>query len=345
VGPLAAQAGQEVRTVKDLDRRAFLRIAGMSLGVGALYRVAPALAAPGVAGDTARRLAKRNGEALRPFSFVQLSDTHVGSGPPLNHNGTRAFERAVETVNRLHHPPDLILFTGDLTHDSEEPGERSRRMRRFREIADGLAVRVRKAVPGEHDAGLDGGALFREAFGETHYAFDHRGVHFVALDNVSRGKPEVGPEQLAWLRADLSRFPVTAPIVVFTHRPLFDLRSDWEWFTSDGDEVTKVLAPFENVTVLYGHIHREHVHEEGHAHHYAARGLAYAFPDPAQVEEKKPLPFDPTHPFQHLGLRLVHAGPGRRPATATIRPEEVELTMAHHSGTEGFAQLLRPSSL
>jgi 3',5'-cyclic AMP phosphodiesterase CpdA len=290
-------------------------------------------------------MARKNGEAVRPFTFVQLSDTHVGSGPPLNQNGTAAFEHAVETVNRLRQPPDLVLFTGDLTHDSEEPGEPARRMQRFQEIAGRLRVKMHKVVPGEHDAGLDGGVQFREVFGETHYAFDHRGVHFVALDNVSRGKPEVGPEQLAWLEKDLSRFPRTAPIVVFTHRPLFDLKPEWEWFTSDGDQVMNVLAPFENVTVLYGHIHREDAHDIGHVHNYAARCLAYAFPDPAQTDQKKPLPFDPAHPFQNLGLRVVHAGPGRRPATATVRPEEVELAMAERSGTEGFAQLLRPSTL
>ncbi len=331
--------------MKDFDRRSFLRIAGMSLGVGALYRVAPALAASGEGADMVRQLARKNGEGVRPFTFVQLSDAHVGSGPPLNQNGTAAFERAVETVNRLPHAPDLILFTGDLTHDSEDRGEAAARMRRFREIADRLKIRTHKLVPGEHDAGLDGGVLFRDVFGETHYSFDHRGVHFVALDNVSLAKPEVGPEQIAWLRKDLARFPATAPIVVFTHRPLFDLKPEWEWFTSDGDDVMKVLAPYENVTVLYGHIHREDVHVEGNAHHYAARCLAYAFPDPAQTDEKKPLPFDSAHPFQNLGLRLVHAGPGRRPATATVRPEEVELTMAEHSGTEGFAQLLRPTTL
>ena len=66
-------------------------------------------------------------------------------------------------------------------------------------------------------------------------------------------------------RPDLARFPRTAPIVVFTHRPLFDLRPDWEWFTSDGDQVIGLLAPFENVTVLYGHIHREHEHRIGQA--------------------------------------------------------------------------------
>jgi predicted phosphodiesterase len=330
--------------VDRIDRRSFLRIAGISLGAGALYRVAPALALAGEGEQMARASARKNGEAIRPFSFVQLSDTHVGSGPPVNPGGTAAFEHAIEVVNRLPAPPDFVLFTGDLTHDSEEPGEPARRMKRFKDIAARLKVKTQKAVPGEHDAGLDGGALFRELFGETHYAFDHRGVHFVALDNVSRALPEVGPDQLAWLRKDLSRLPATAPIVVFTHRPLFDLRPDWEWFTNDGDEVMKSLAPFENVTVLYGHIHREDVHEEGHVRHLAARGLAWAFPDPA-AEEKKPLPVDPAHPYRNLGTRVAHVGPGKAPATAVLGIDDVELSRAEYSGTEGFAQLLRPSSL
>jgi hypothetical protein len=47
-----------------------------------------------------------------------------------------------------------------------------------------MNVSLIKHVPGEHNAGLDGGARYREFFGESHYSFDHRGVHFVALDNV-----------------------------------------------------------------------------------------------------------------------------------------------------------------
>jgi hypothetical protein len=328
-----------------MDRRNFLRIAGASLGFGALYRVAPALAAGGEAGDVARSLSRRNGEAVTPFSFVQLSDTHVGfSGPP-NPTGTRAFERAVEVVNRLPAPPDLVLFTGDLTHDTEDRREHAERMRRFQRIAGGLRVRERRMVPGEHDAGLDGGALYREHFGDSSYSFDHRGVHFVALDNVSRAKPEVGPERIAWLRGDLARYAPTTPIVVFTHRPLFDLKPEWEWFTRDGDEVMKVLWPYENVTVLYGHIHREHVHEDPRCRHVAARSLVFAFPDPATAAERKPLPFDAQRPFQNLGGRLLHAAPGASASTLTLASDEIELTMREHSGTEGFQQLLRPSSL
>jgi 3',5'-cyclic AMP phosphodiesterase CpdA len=285
---------------------------------------------------------KRNGERPEPFTLFQLSDTHVGWDGPV---GTRAFERAVEVVNGLTPAPDLVLFTGDLTHDTEAPGEHAARMRRFREIAGRLNVPKVYHVPGEHDAGLDGGELFRDAFGPTSYSFDHKGVHFVALDNVSRAKPEVGGEQRAWLARDLARFPASAPIVVFTHRPLFDLRPDWEWFTSDGDQVMALLAPYENVTVLYGHIHREDEHAIGRAKLHAARSLAFAFPDPAASPDKKALPFDAAQPFKNLGIREVKPRPGGPADAETVSVREVELALGELSGTEGRAQLLRNPSL
>jgi 3',5'-cyclic AMP phosphodiesterase CpdA len=318
-----------------LDRRDFLRIAGVSLGAGALWRFSPGRA-------LAREIARATGEAPAPFLFAQLSDTHVGFVGPPNPLGTAAFERAAAVLDHLPRRPDLVLFTGDLTHDAEGKDERVRRMRRFQEIARGIRVPEIRMVPGEHDAGIDGGALYREVFGDTSYAFDHRGVHFVALDNVSRARPEVGPERIAWLRRDLARFPPSTPIVVFTHRPLFDLKPEWEWFTSDGDEVMSLLSGFDNVTVLYGHIHREDTHVAGHVAHHAARSLVFAFPDPS-APEKKPLPFDRERPFRNLGLRLVHTGAGVASRSYGIGIEEVELTMRELSGTEGFQQWLRAS--
>src|SRR5437773_8224240 len=166
---------------EDFDRRKFLKIAGTSIGVGALFQVTPLLARTAAGRRMASLLGKKNGEAPTPFSFVQLSDTHVGFSGPLNPLGTQAFEQAVDLINGLKERPDLVLFTGDLTHDSENPGEHADRMRLFQKIASRLKVPLVKSVPGEHDAGLDGRRLFRDAFGETHYSFDHRGVHFVAL--------------------------------------------------------------------------------------------------------------------------------------------------------------------
>ena len=178
-----------------LDRRSFLRIAGASLSIGAAYSVFAPLA-HGAGGEiVARSLADLNGEAPAPFSFIQLSDTHVGFNGPPDPLGTKAFENAVATINQLKNRPELVIITGDLTHDAESPDEHAKRYRLFKEIAGRINGAQIKVVPGENDAALDGGVMFREFMGPTYYSFDHRGVHFIALDNVSSGKPAVGAEQ------------------------------------------------------------------------------------------------------------------------------------------------------
>jgi 3',5'-cyclic AMP phosphodiesterase CpdA len=329
--------------MKGLDRRSFLKVSATALGIGVLYTAAP-IAANGEVAEMMRALGTKNGEVVTPFSFVQLSDAHVGFNGPADPLGTKAVERAVEMINALPRQPDLVLFTGDLTHDTEDKDVHAQRMKQFLEISKRLKVGKIMHVPGEHDAGLDGGAMYREFLRDTYYSFDHRGIHFVALDNVSRAKPEIGPEQLEWMKKDLARFPKTAPIVVFTHRPLFDLKPEWEWFTSDGDQVMNILAPYENVTVLYGHIHRDHEHTEGTSRHYAARSLIFAFPDPQQSPQKKPIPFDKDHPFKNLGIRVINETSGKA-AAGSLSVQDVELTVREFSGINGVQQLLKEASL
>ncbi len=319
------------------DRRSFLRVSGTALGIGALYSVFPALTRSAAAEGVTRTLAELNGEAPAPFSFIQLSDTHVGFNGPPDPLGTKAFENAVATINRLKTRPELVIVTGDLTHDADSPEEHAKRFKLFKEISGRIGGGAQiKVVPGENDAALDGGDMFREFMGPTHYSFDYRGVHFIALDNVSAGRPAVGAEQLTWMKSDLARFPTTAPIIVFTHRPLFDLKPEWEWFTSDGDEVMNALAPYENVIVLYGHIHRENFHQAGNTRMYAARSLIFAFPDPATTPAKKPLPFDKEQPFKNLGIRRVNGAANG----SDLQLEEIELATAEYAGTVGMDQIL-----
>jgi predicted phosphodiesterase len=326
-----------------IDRRSFLRMAGMSLGVGVVYQFAPLLSRRAEAGAISDFFKKVNGEAPASFTFAQFSDPHVGFQGPPDPLGTRAFETAVELINKNGQRPDFVLFTGDLTHDAESRDAHAQRMVLFKSIAGRINTSALHTVPGENDAALDGGILYREHFGESHYSFDHKGVHFVALDNVSRGRPEVGAEQLAWLKTDLSRFPTTAPIVVFTHRPLFDLKPEWEWFTADGDQVMNVLTPYENVTVLYGHIHRHHVQQNGRVKHYAARSLIFAFNDPATNDDKKQLPFNKDDPFKELGIRQVAAkGAGDK---AMLDINDVVLSKAEFSGVSGMQQMIRDNGV
>jgi len=325
-----------------VDPRSFLRIAGMSLGIGVVYQFAPFLAHRSEAGALNDFFKKVNGEAPASFTFAQFSDPHVGFQGPPDPLGTKAFENSVELINKSAQRPDFVLFTGDLTHDAESRDVHAQRMQLFKSIAGRINTSVIHTVPGENDAALDGGVLYREHFGESH-SFDHKGVHFVALDNVSRGHPEVGPDQLAWLKADVARFPKTAPIVVFTHRPLFDLKPEWEWFTADGDDVMNALAPYENVTVLYGHIHRHDVHQSGNVKHYEARSLIFAFNDPATNEEKKQLPFNKDDPFKELGIRQVNAK-GLGDAAVMLDINDVVLAKAEFSGLSGMQQMIKDNN-
>src|ERR1041385_1950040 len=97
-----------------MKRRDFLRISGTALGGAALLKLT-------TTAEAASFLRAKNGEAPAPFNIVQLSDTHVGFNGPPDPLGTKAFERAVELINALHRHPDLVLFTGDLTHPPEAP--------------------------------------------------------------------------------------------------------------------------------------------------------------------------------------------------------------------------------
>jgi hypothetical protein len=117
----------------------------------------------------------------------------------------------------------------------------------------------------------------------------------------------VGDSQLKWLQADLKRLKPDAPIVVLTHRPLFDLYPQWDWATADGKNVIDALMPYKNVTVFYGHIHQEHHYMTGHIAHHAAKSLIFPLPAPGSVPKRAPIPWDASAPYRGLGYREIEA--------------------------------------
>ncbi len=276
------------------DRRDLLRL----MGVGGVV-FASQLAG---AGERPRRKSRRDDE---DFFFLQLSDTHWGYSGPANPQADVTLPTAVRTINGIAARPEFVVFTGDLTHMTDDEKVRRQRMARFKDVISRMNVSTKLFLPGEHDASKDRGAAFQEAFGATHHTFDYKGVHFVALDNVSDPAGAVGDAQIDWLAADLKAQPRDARIVVFAHRPLFDLYPQWEWSTRDGGKVIDLLLAHRNVTVFYGHIHQEHHHQTQHIAHHAARSLAFALPAPGSVPKKVPVPFDPAAPFAGLGYRRV----------------------------------------
>src|SRR3989441_1313950 len=80
-------------------------------------------------------------------------------------------------------PADFLIHGGDLAQLGD-PVELSLGNDILKE------VKIRKVfIPGEHDWYLDMGAKWQQLFGPPNWTFDHKGVRFVGLDTVSRGRP------------------------------------------------------------------------------------------------------------------------------------------------------------
>jgi 3',5'-cyclic AMP phosphodiesterase CpdA len=283
---------------RDFLRRDFLSLA--SLG-GLVF--ASGLAGCGGAGPAA--VPARSAARRRDFFFLQLSDTHWGYRGPFNPQADVTLERAVATINAVDVTPDFIVFTGDLTHTTDDGQERRERMKRFRDIAATLKVRDVHFLPGEHDAAPDHGDAYRELFGEPTYAFEHEGVRFVTLDNASRPGGALGDAQLRWLDGEVTPLSPDAPLVVLAHRPLFPLAPEWEWATTGGPQAIEILDRRGGATVFYGHVHQEHHRQTGRVAHHAARSLVFPLPAPGSVPKKAPLPWDPASTDHGLGWRAV----------------------------------------
>jgi len=279
-----------------IDRREFLTLAGIG---GAVF----ASGLPGCATTGAKQ---------EDFYFVQLSDIHLGyDNPKVNPEAKSTLARAVAAVNSLEQKPDFVVFTGDLTQTTDDPKIRRQRLTEFRDIAAGLKVPKVYYFAGEHDAALDRGEAYQEIIGgPLYYTYDHKGVHFIVLDNISDPAPILGEKQIEWLKADLARQKTDAPIVVLTHRPLFPLYPQWDWATRDGMQAVDALMPYKNVTVFYGHIHHEHHHRTGHIEHHASRAIMFPLSPVGTAPAKTQLPWDAARPFNGLGFRTVEAGAG-----------------------------------
>jgi hypothetical protein len=181
----------------------------------------------------------------RPVRFAVVGDSGDGGADQ------RAVLAQLKTL-----PFDLFLLTGDIAYDSGTRRQFEEHF--FRIYADLLTFLPAFPASGNHEYETEDAAPFREAFAlpenggpegrERWYSFDYGNVHFVALDSE-----RVGPEQAAWLDADLTNTQLPWKIVYF-HRPPFSSGDH------GGSEAVKthfvpLFAKHQVPLVLTGHDH------------------------------------------------------------------------------------------
>lgn len=299
-----------------IDRRGFLQCMAWA-GTGMLFTVTGGILNSFPIGS----LLRGDGEAAATlaassFSFVQISDSHIGFSKDANKDVIGTLQQAVAAINKGGEP-DLLLHTGDLSHLSR-PDE----FDALDQVLKGVSTSHQYFVPGEHDVLADNGAGYLQRYGKGSkgsgwYSFDHRGVHFVGLVNVlnlkAGGLGNLGDDQLAWLADDLKSKRDSTPIVVFAHVPLWTVYPDWGWGTDDGGRALELLKRFGSVTVLNGHIHQTMQKIEGNVAFHTAMSTAFPQPKPGTAPSPGPMKVPAEQLASYLGVTTVTYRQGAGP--------------------------------
>src|SRR5260370_14474087 len=201
----------------DVDRRGALECM-IWAGTGVLWTIAG-----GVQRSSLLGISEAKAQAASGFTFLQISDSHIGFKQAPNPNPLATLEEAIAKVDALPQKLAFMIHTGDITHLSKP------------EEFDNADHVIGKAkldtfyVPIQHDViDENPGTAYLERYGKRTqakgtgwYSFDKNGVHFVGLVNVANlkagGMGALGAEQLSSLAGDLKGKIASTPIVLFAH--------------------------------------------------------------------------------------------------------------------------------
>jgi 3',5'-cyclic-AMP phosphodiesterase len=297
------------------NRRGFLECMAWA-GTGLVWTVSGGISTAALVG-AAEADPKTAGRVVTPFSFVQVSDSHIGFAKDPNPDARATFREAVAKIKAMPAKPAFILHTGDVSQLSK-PAEFDDADQILKEA--GVPV---FHVPGEHDMLDEGqGKAFLDrygqgALGDGWRSFDHGGVHFVGLVNVhdlkAGGMGHLGDDQLAWLKKDLAPLSASTPLVIYTHIPLWTIYADWGWGTDDAAQALALTRRFGSVTVLNGHIHQIISKVEGNVTFQTARSTAFPQPAPGQGPAPGPLKVPAGQLREVLGVRTISVQHGAHP--------------------------------
>jgi 3',5'-cyclic AMP phosphodiesterase CpdA len=282
-------------------------------------------------------------DPAKNFTFAYISDSHIQHimGNRFVRNWDRGLIRAVAEANLLQPRPDFVVFGGDLaqlgTREELDHGA---------ELLSKLDYKT-YCVLGEHDYYLDLGEYWSELYGDHYYSWDHKGVHFIVLNSIltydewtherwptaeqrmlemagldnPNGSPfMVGDKQRQWLAKDLEGVAKETPVVVFSHSPIQKIFKGWNFWTEDAEQVQALLRPFDDVTVVYGHVHQIQYNQIDNISFHAVMATAWPWPYPesyAQAESHLPkltIPMNRADPFferDATGWQMIDLASGR----------------------------------
>jgi len=210
------------------------------------------------------------------FSFVQVTDTHL-----LDSNPDPYIVQLADEIKEFTPSPKFVIHTGDLV-DLPLEGSFLGVKNSFRPF--NLLV---KFVVGNHDIGQQShGAtvftkeLYKKHFGKLNYTFNVGPYLFIVLDTTTLESSEKFPgyeskvdeENIQWLKERLKKISPDAPLIIFTHYPLYEHRCPA--IAANGREILDLFKSYNLIAVISGHRHQSILTERDGVINISTKNLA-----------------------------------------------------------------------
>lgn len=197
--------------------------------------------------------AKGSDPASNGFTFIHITDTHIGSAA-----GNKNTPRVLQELLKNYRHAAFLVNGGDLT-ELGTPQEYAY----YKELMAPLQMPLYH-TPGNHESRwIDAGkSYFKKYFGMAYHSWNYQGIHFVALDssmaNGQHGHFE--KQMLEWLKGDLAKTGKTTPVIIFTHHPVFydEVHPDSKFMDNEWDLWT-IIKDYNVPAIFTGHGHRSEI--------------------------------------------------------------------------------------
>ncbi len=211
------------------------------------------------------------GNVSAGWKFAVISDIHIGTSEDPALSIAEPLKKTIQSLVLAR--PDFVIIAGDLTLGQPDDKQPLEKVRAWWSNLNSALLPLRQAgipvfpLPGNHDLYTN---VERQAYGEAwkyfeaplssftvlgsppfYYAFDHKGVHFNALNIVGQ---YIDPEQEAWLKKDLGQAGNGGLRFVIGHVPLYSaITRSSAYFKKN---MSEILAGGRVAAYICGHEHQ-----------------------------------------------------------------------------------------
>ena len=182
------------------------------------------------------------GSLLAQHKFAWISDTHIGYD-----NADIELEKIVAQINSLN-DISFVIASGDITEKSKNS-----EFDKAKKILDNLKKPL-LIIPGNHDTkwSNSGGAKFAEIWDDDKFIYKKDSTVYIGMNSaipLKGGGGHFKPEDIQWLKDEISRIDSSMEIFFVSHHPLNEDIDNWFM-------VSNILRTKNIKLLLNGHGHK-----------------------------------------------------------------------------------------